>query len=302
MYEKEKERQYIARLAIADKQLLKLYNWYPHREFIVFPASKFTEKCSEHEKINALKQYFQEYNLCSIKDSDIVNTELQDTEIIELYDQFSTDAKEGIEVPPRTYWRINNFDEVLAVLNASKILFKSLLFSQDIASYLEQSLKEGKNTFIQKNAHFNRLCTYAQLDRTIKHLALKHVQLPLKGIILKNIQTNEFIFDAQKSAEILDTTLKIGITKESAINVVFASDTYSYKIFAQKVSKYDQFHQSTYQELKKLVTEIPFDIGFNNIFPNDTGGAVIIDTENKYEHSQSCIGKLKRYKSLVRQG
>ena len=48
------------------------------------------------------------------------------------------------------------------------------------------------------------------------------------------------------------------------------------------------------EELKILFLEAPFDIGYENIFWDSKGDAVIIDTEYNGTSTREC-GKLNRY-------
>jgi hypothetical protein len=48
-----------------------------------------------------------------------------------------------------------------------------------------------------------------------------------------------------------------------------------------------------------LVENAPFDIGFDNIFTNINGDAVIIDTEFKGEPTERCLQKLDRYSEKI---
>ncbi len=56
-----------------------------------------------------------------------------------------------------------------------------------------------------------------------------------------------------------------------------------------------ELKNDVHKELVELCKDAPFDVGYDNIFSNLNGDAIIIDTEDKGEDSTNCIQKLSRY-------
>lgn len=74
----------------------------------------------------------------------------------------------------------------------------------------------------------------------------------------------------------------------------YVFEKYNFVIFAQKMNDCGILSKEAKEDLIKLVGSwVPFDVGFNNIFSDKEGNAVIIDTEYKGESSTDSVKKLK---------
>jgi hypothetical protein len=63
----------------------------------------------------------------------------------------------------------------------------------------------------------------------------------------------------------------------------------------EKINEKVPFNVAAQNELKQLINEVPFDVGYDNIFSDKNGDAIIVDTEFKGEGSDRSIKKLNRY-------
>lgn len=218
--------------------------------------------------------------------------------------------------------------EVPALLTDAKTLLKSFLVTddQELIRIAKQS-KEirdfdfNKPSLYIKKWNFNRLFTYAYMQRVIDRKKLSHVHLPRKILAIRGENDDLVVPDGNasraeidnyfknyyyylsynKATEFIDKDLKMCLigTCPPTINVDVNGpiSSFEYVIFAatQKGSFY-RMSPAAYKDLRELCLEAPFDIGYNNIFADPhNGDAIIIDTENKGESSENCISKLERY-------
>lgn len=175
--------------------------------------------------------------------------------------------------------------------NAKSILRSFLVTDSEKLRTLEQ-------TYFKKEGYTHRLFTYAHLQKIIEKNELSHVHLPHKFLAVYNKDTNSYI-SGEQAFEILNNI----ITMQLSGTRVQINDTdselnshYGLVIFAQKITKTKTpLNEAAKQELHTLCGEAPFDIGYDNIFSDSNGDAIIIDTEAKGTNARDC-GKIGRYK------
>lgn len=156
-----------------------------------------------------------------------------------------------------------------------------------------------EETSIKKKG-INRLFTYAKLQQIIQERALNRIKLPRKALLIWDIKANQYV-SAQASSDLLDKLLKITAWEVDPLKVSIGMDEayenhYEFVILAERAKNARiNFSDDTRDQLKILLTEAPFDVGYDNIFSDDEGNAIIIDTEFKGESSERSIQKLLRY-------
>lgn len=96
------------------------------------------------------------------------------------------------------------------------------------------------------------------------------------------------------AARLIDELLNVYVQYPEApqANVTYddVRRRYDFVIFAERQPWGIGFSRQAMDELAELIKDAPFDIGYDNIFSDHNGDAVIIDTEFKGE--QDCLGKL----------
>ncbi len=127
---------------------------------------------------------------------------------------------------------------------------------------------------------------------------LNHIRLPLKFLVLKDKTTNEYITDPNKIKPILRKRIKTFVSDPTMLDLSFsrarqADDNYSFHVFAEKITNHENFGPHVHGELRELVKDTPFDVGVGNIFADERGNAVIIDTEYKGITTGDAEQKLK---------
>lgn len=193
---------------------------------------------------------------------------------------------------PRTIHRVISLDHVNKLLaDATSILKSFLPENQDTITFIE---KQG---WIVKQG-LNRLFAYRELQRIINKKGFSHIHLPIKVLMLKNRKTGRYITDEESASKELDNIAVaiFGHFGDGCIDIHPPIDNdYSISIFAQKMHTRGHLSQEALKELKELIKEVPFDLGFDNIFSDAHGDAIIIDTEFKGEPADHCLPKLERY-------
>lgn len=180
-----------------------------------------------------------------------------------------------------------SLDELSARLTDAKNVIKSFVLSDDNRMYNQEN-------FVKKSGLLNRLFTYAKLQHIIVEKQLTHVRLPLKVLRIKNAQTKEYV-TAENALKIVDNDLKVCLHDDFTFSIQFMSTAYQMEIFASKEKKEGKgLSKAAMEELIILCNEAPFDIGYDNIFWDAHGNAIIIDTEYKGAQVHDC-GKLVRY-------
>jgi len=185
------------------------------------------------------------------------------------------------------------FDKSQTLLHDAKSILKSFLPVHTIDSSLEQN-------FIIKGGACSRLFVYARLQQVIEQKKLSHVRLPIKLLAVKNERTDKYIFDSSMIESILDEGMKVRVRLPSQLeaHLDFYSDDYRLVVFAHRQEKNKiGLSPAALTDLNELVKEVPFDVGYDNIFSDSNGDAVIIDTEYKGEDGELSLAKLNsRYK------
>lgn len=185
------------------------------------------------------------------------------------------------------------------LLSDAKIILKAFLPPHELST-------SQKKYFMIKESAERRLYTYTKLKKVIEQKRLSHVHLPIKYLAIKDNKTGEYITDKKIIASILDEYLKLYIpfmptSSTLRWNGPYVLDPHNYwhydaVIFAEKIDHSAQpLNSDAFEQLQQLVENAPFDIGYGNIFSDDHGDAVIIDTEFKGEPSDSSKAKLHRY-------
>lgn len=186
-----------------------------------------------------------------------------------------------------------NFDRLRMLFSDTNNILKAFFPIDNI------DLKQNINSFIIKKYPYGRLATYAKLQKTIDTYKLKNVHLPLKLLVARNKKTREYITNNQELEKLLKENLKIYVRQphiDVYIDMDSESDDYELLVCAEKIqNQHIPLTPQTMQELQKLVTDAPFDIGHDNIFSNANGDAIIIDTEYKGEVTQEALIKINRY-------
>ena len=215
---------------------------------------------------------------------------------------------------------IEDLPQLLA--DAKNILRSFLVTSSDIPIDEERF----SDTLKKRNA-LRRLFTYAKLQKIINEKSLTHVRLPKKRLLIKDKVAKKYL-TGKPAMDILDGMVKIFAVdiKPPRVQINFESprekieldektkelnkrlglgeedyelrERYEPIVFPQFIRNTGMpFNKDALRELEILVNEAPFDIGFDNIFSDENGNAIIIDTEFKGESAEESVAKLKaRYK------
>lgn len=202
---------------------------------------------------------------------------------------FEERAKRGAAFLNKNNLAYITLEESHIILQDAKTLLKSFLLTNN--SYYSNSERIEK-------LNLGRLFTYTKLAQIIEEEGLSHVRLPQKNLIIKDKKTGDLI-QGEKALKIIDETIKIGLCGKGNPFAIFISDwsdKYVLKILAERIKRSNaELSSKAYNELKILVSKAPFDIGHDNIFIDDNGDAVIIDTEYKGESAEHSLEKLQRY-------
>ena len=183
-----------------------------------------------------------------------------------------------------------SLDELPKIVLDAKTLIKKFLITDKKRPFpLDHFVKKTRGSL-------NRLFTYTKLEQVIKEKHLTHVRLPLiKILVIVDKRTGKYI-SSKESPEIIDTILKVYFNTFLDVVTIGYDDTrYNLIVFAQKEINQGGFNKAAQKELSILCEEAPFDVGYDNIFANDKGDAIIIDTEFKGESAKTACQKLDRY-------
>jgi hypothetical protein len=271
----EKEKFDLRINPFKDDLLTALYDSSNGSSRLYIPEENFTS-------LDELKKIFADNNLCTVGwisnapwSEDGWNRAYRDLKKAP-YDIFNTD---------KTFYTL---DELSKLLVKAKEVAKSFLPLEKDTSFVT----EQPNNYIKKHS-IRRLFTYAKLQQVIAEKNLIHIRLPIKFLFIKDKQTNQYV-SAQKALSLIDDLFKICMMN-TQLTIELISDRYSIDIFAKKeASEGKGFSKATMEELFTLCKEAPFDIGYDNIFWDINGDAIIIDTEHKGESAEHCL-KLNRY-------
>lgn len=261
---------------IDDKSLDTLYQIHAG-EALYIPLKDLVETNGDSTK---LKELFKKNNLCLGWPEISWNHEEKWKQIYSKLMKRTENIDDPFMIP---------LDEIPRLLINAKSILKSFLITDDKDLNIPY-----QDNFIKKTG-LNRLFTYARLDRVIKEKNLTNVRLPRKVLVIQNRKTGEYI-SSKKAPEIIDTILKLCISPFNGDVVINYDDTtYELRIFAQKEKNDGDFNITAWNQLVTLCKEAPFDIGYGNIFADDKGNAIIIDTEFKGEPTEDACPKLQRY-------
>lgn len=180
-----------------------------------------------------------------------------------------------------------SLNKLASLLVDAKTIIKSFVLDDISPSYIQ-------NNFIKKYKMLGRLFTYAKLEQVISENKLTHIRLPLKILLIKDTTTGKHL--AQKDAlKVIDECLKVCLMNDFTFKIGFISDKYEMEVFAaQEKTEGKGLSTVAMEELFILCHHAPFDIGYDNIFWDAHGNAIIIDTEHVDAEKSDCV-KLKRY-------
>jgi hypothetical protein len=203
----------------------------------------------------------------------------------------------------------------LQFLEDVKSILRSFLAPQDFApiapsfrdglsmlrsyfNYKQCDISEYRTEFFQKGS-LARIFTYAKLQQVIKQKKLLRVHLPRKVLAIKDKETGCWLTKNTASL-LLEELICLVIENSEDPKIKIDYDEFGkfgFYIFAEKQPRSEApLSEEALKQLIELIKEAPFDIGFDNIFTNENGDAVIIDTEFKGEPATDCIRKLiERY-------
>ncbi|HEV2601261.1 MAG TPA: hypothetical protein VGT41_03105 [Candidatus Babeliales bacterium] len=176
-----------------------------------------------------------------------------------------------------------NINDIPQLLATARSTIKSFLLTDDAELPLIEKLSIRKKGI-------NRLLTYAALQQVIEEKQLSHIRLPRKIAVIHDNETGEYV-----PAELAQKIIDIAINAEFSDGriIIQETDGYDFIIFAHKEKHYNRpLSKQAYDDLVQLISEAPFDVGAGNIFTDQNGDAVIIDTEFKGEPAETSIKKL----------
>jgi len=182
------------------------------------------------------------------------------------------------------------------LLADAKSIIKSFLVTDDKElSQIKQSIvdfreyppfKEGQ--LIQKPFALNRLFTYAKLQQVIKKKNLSHVRLPRKMLPIEDRNTYPYkCLSYEAASKLIDAGLKVYAKSNGCLDIKFEFDLFPHS-YLELVAHREKDHQrplsvEAVHDLEEIFNDIVFDFGDNlgkkNIFSDENGDAVIIDTE-----------------------
>lgn len=258
---------------------------------------------TEIESYNNMSDFMKLSNATFLKEGEYereaLNPEDWTTLCQKLHDQALRDKLNNRYKQIKNKWLVS-LEEGQQLLEDTKLILKSFL------PVNEFDPEKEKEAYIQKNSALERLYTYTKLQLTIQNKKLSHIHLPRKILIIKNRKTGKLL-TTQQASDLLDQLMKIVVIFNEyeplflpRLQIKFLEDNnYDFYVYAEK-----QIHSNlplskiAMEELVELVKDAPFDIGYNNIFSDQNGDAVIIDTEFKGEHRSHSLPKLvRRYAS-----
>lgn len=192
-----------------------------------------------------------------------------------------------------------HLNELPKLLLDAKCILKSFLPATNEIQSLEWRCRQ--KTIRRKNMQLRRLFTYAKLQQVIEEQKLSHVHLPSKFLVVKDKTTGQYV-TSECASEILDDAIKafVFIPRRLFLRIDYYSTNYELYIFAEEQMRHTtSLSTAAFDDLKKLIEKVPFDVGTDNIFTTSNGDAMIIDTEFKGESVARSIAKLNnRYRNV----
>jgi hypothetical protein len=270
---------------ITNKSLTKIYKW--ESPLLSIPKEELID--SSGELVN-LKELFEKHQIVDEANVFMQHDEPKPWDDKDWLKAGSVVMKraQGNEGIPCSFLKKVHLTELPELLRDAKTVLKSFLPVSELPHFDRQ--------FIKKGGQLGRLFTYAKLQRVIEEKKLSHIHLPLKILVIEDKKTGQCV-ESQKASQLLDDMIKIFVlpSKIETRMHCYSSD-YKVHIYAVRQVRHKvPLSQEAQDELKELVAEAPFDVGYDNIFSDANGDAVIIDTEFKGEPADSSVAKLGRY-------
>lgn len=179
-------------------------------------------------------------------------------------------------------------------------------YKQLIGSFLIKNFNDiNLSEYIEKHEAISRLTMCKGLSKGIDNLNLTKVRIATKYLAIKNIVTKEFVKDYELANNILNDILAFGIDEPEQLRIVLTNkspEKYRLIVLAKREDNHLKscppvpLSKAAFSELSSLVKTIPFDIGGgkfvssdnsfrvlvgDNIFTDENGNAIIIDTQLK---------------------
>lgn len=185
-----------------------------------------------------------------------------------------------------------------------------------LKAFLPQTLEEV--IFIKKQfqkSRIERFFTHSELQRVISKNNLMNIHLPLTMLLIFDKKKQSYL-NNQEALKIIDQLIEITVfpnrnfdsstgissfmitTRDQFARRPAASPLYNYEFQVWEMREPRSaipMTRETLKQLQKLVQEAPFDVGTDNIFSREDGGAVIIDTENPGFPAQIMLPALEHY-------
>lgn len=270
------------------KNDVTLYQWWQSQSLII-PSSNF--EFGKDNNLEAFNKFLTQHNIItgvSIFDDNYISiwTEKEQKEAYEVFERRAAGDQKAFN-PYRKKIYINDLDRLL--IYAKKVL----------KSYLPTDYnKINEKKFIKKGNPLGRIFTYNMIRKTIKENELLAIRLPRKFLIIYDKNNKEVVKNKTVAEEIINKKLKFSLIDGEEVRLSDNLSNYGMYVLAKRESDYKKavdFNKKAESDLKVLVRKVPFDIGYDNIFTDSKGNAIIIDTEFKGENTESSVIKLNRY-------
>lgn len=283
---------------------------YKYSSIIAFLFLHISFNIQGMEKIKEFDCLTQLYRWEGLPLSLSLSKEVQDSikttdQLQELFQKHNIETDRINAMGTTIPWETQDWKRALSILKNLEIsvedaeffieLENLVLLYKKAISTLKSFLARSDFIFCEKNyvkkRNIHRLFTYIKLKHIIEKEKLSHIHLPSKFLAIRK---KDYTFAIAEEAEkILDEIIKLEIDKLLQPSLKY-SDDYTLFIFAEfKQNHKRPFNEEARKELKKLAKKAPFDTGIDNIFTDENGDAIIIDTEFKGETKKGCLNKLK---------
>lgn len=187
-----------------------------------------------------------------------------------------------------------SFKEGQQLLKDAKSILKAFLPGEEFDP------ENQKGNYIKKHGDvLGRLYTYTKLQFIMQNQNLYHIHLPKKFLFIKNKKTRRLLTNEEASA-VLDRLVQLTITTNNPRSPLprlqitcLEDDDYDFYVYAERqTNSHLPLTLIAINELTELVKKAPFDVGFDNIFTDENGDAIIIDTEFKNDRMGETLLKL----------
>lgn len=274
------QQKQIFRDTVSDDMMTMLYRMHFDKFFIY----------NKSEQALHLKKLCEEYNV-------ITPSNWTDNHWNDLHQAISKNGKDVDKTNDQSekcksinFISAIHVNDLPALLSHAKSTLKSFVPTKDYTF--------SSKHFIDKKDNIWRLFTYAKLQRIIEEKKLSHIRLPLKCLVIHDKISDRDITGSE-AYHILDTMLKvcIGGTKKGLAHISLVSEQYEFRVWAHRQPRPTRkLSEKAMEELSILVQHAPFDVGYDNIFADENGDAIIIDTEYKCFYPERCLESLERYR------